>query len=130
MKKSMFLTVAIAIVVIGSILLTSCDKKTTVAPDHGGAMVTMTYTPNPATVNTPIEFNFSVMEDNVAKEVTDVTGEMMMGMSNLDPMMVEKTGTGMYMGTYTFTKSDSCKITFNYKHDGTMNMKEFTIFVK
>lgn len=126
----MYHTVAIAIVIIGSVLLTSCDKKTIVDPDHGGAMVTMTYSPNPATVNTPVEFNFSVMEDNVAKEITDVTSEMMMGMTNLSPMTMTKKSTGMYMGTYTFTKSDSCKITFNFMHDGEMNMKEFTIFVK
>ncbi|MFA6571252.1 MAG: hypothetical protein WCT77_08445, partial [Bacteroidota bacterium] len=61
MRRSIFLTVGIAIVVLFTIFLTSCDKKT-VAPDNMDATVTMTYTPNPATVNTPIEFNFAVIE--------------------------------------------------------------------
>lgn len=125
----MFLTVAIAIVVISSILLTSCGKKAT-EPDTMAATVTMTYTPNPATVNTPIDFNFSVMEEMKAVDVTDVTCGMMNGMTNLNPLTLTKTGTGMYMGTATFTTSDSCKVSFKYNHHGTMMMQDFTIFVK
>ncbi len=129
MKKSMFLTVAIAIVVVASVLLTSCGKKAT-EPDTMASTVTMTYTPNPATVNTPITFNFSVMENMAAVDVTEVTTGMMQGMTNMEGMMMSKTGTGMYMGEYTFTKSDSCKITFNYNHHGELMKQEFTIFVK
>jgi hypothetical protein len=130
MKKSMIIIFAVAIAILSSTFFISCDKKTTVAPEHGNTMVTMTYSPNPIVVNTPIEFNFSVMEDNTAKDVTDFTCELMMGSTNLNPMTLTKTGTGMYMGSYTFAMADSCKITFNFMHDGEMNMKDFMIQVK
>ncbi len=128
MKKSIYITVTFAIVIFASVLLTSCGKKAT--EPTMDATVTMTYSPNPATVSTPTTFNFSVMENMVAVDVTDVTCGMMQGMNNLNAMTMTKTGTGMFMGTTTFTKSDSCKITFNYNHHGEMMMKDFMIFVK
>lgn len=127
MKKSMFLTFGIAIAIFSSILMTSCDKK--VVDTMGSASVTMTYSPNPATVNTPITFNFSVMESMMAMDVTDFSCGLMQGSTN-NTMTITRTGTGMYMGTYTFTKSDSCKITFNYMHDNGMMMQDWKIFVK
>jgi len=129
MKKSITITAVLTLVIFTISLITSCGKKTT-EPDNMASTVTMTYTPNPATVNTSISFNFSVMENMVAVDVTDVTCAMMMGMTALNPMTVTKTGTGMFMGTATFTKSDSCKITLNYNHHGTMMMQDFMIFVK
>lgn len=123
----MFLTFGIAIAIFSSILMTSCDKK--VVDTMGSASVTMTYSPNPATVNTPITFNFSVMESMMAMDVTDFSCGLMQGSTN-NTMTITRTGTGMYMGTYTFTKSDSCKITFNYMHDNGMMMQDWKIFVK
>jgi hypothetical protein len=129
MKKTLYITSIITVIAVSSLLISSCDKKTTVAPDHN-VMVTMTYSPNPATAKTAIQFNFSVMDNNTAADVTEINCVMMQGSTTLNPMAITRSGTGMYMGSYTFAKTDSCKITFNYNHGGEMMMQDFMIAVK
>ena len=129
MKNTLYTPFAIAIVALTSLFMMSCDKKAAVMPDHD-VMVTMTYAPNPATVDTAIQFSFSVMDMGAATDVSEINCAMMQGATALNAMSITRSDMGMYMGAYTFTKRDTCKITFNYNHGGEMMMQEFMISVK
>jgi uncharacterized lipoprotein NlpE involved in copper resistance len=129
MKKSVFLTFAIATVALCTLFLTSCDKKAATEPMHESD-VTLTYTPNPAVANTTVNFNISVMESGMAADVSDASCEVAQGTTAMTPLTLTRESAGMYKGTYTFPMSGTHKLTFNYKHDGEMMMKEFTVDVK
>lgn len=101
--------------------------------DHGELEVMMTYTPNPATVNTPIEITFEVEEGGEHKAVEEVGCEIEKeGTGNHVEIEIhaDHSEVGHYHGEYTFTEAGEYEVHFNFRHDSEPNEKEFTITVQ
>ena len=126
--------ILILILIFSVTLLSSCDKKST-EPEHEehAAEVELTITPDPATVNTVINFKFEVEENGVHVDVTMVKCEIeKAGTGNHQEMQLtpEQGETGHYMGTWTFTEAGAHEIHFEFMHDGEMLEKQFTLTVQ
>lgn len=112
--------------------VSACGDKN--PADAHATEVVMTYTPNPATVNTAISFEFEVTEDGV--EVTGLAPHVevvMQGMSDHNEMMVEEEAGGHgghYGGTHTFAMAGTYDIHFEFTHDEELADEEFSLTVQ
>lgn len=120
----------ITTLMVSVVLLTffySCDKKTT-EPEEHELEITLKYTPNPATVGTPITFIFEVEENGEHKAVTMYSCEVHMEGSEFE-MELEEEEAGHYKGVHTFTEAGTYEMHFEYMHDDKMDGKEFEVTI-
>jgi hypothetical protein len=126
--------ILIPILIFSVMLLSSCDKKST-EPEHEehAAEVELTITPDPATVNTVINFKFEVEENGEHVDVTMVKCEIeKAGTGNHQEMTLtpEQGETGHYTGTWTFAEAATYEIHFEFMHDGEMSERKFDLTVQ
>ncbi|MCH7612597.1 MAG: FixH family protein [Candidatus Marinimicrobia bacterium] len=125
---------AISILITFALLVTGCGDKNSTENDHHTIEVTMTYIPNPATVNTAISFLFKVEDDDehmsgltphveIIKE--GATGHVEMETSE------DTDEAGHYRGTHTFTETGTYDIHFEFMlDDGDEMDEEFSLTVQ
>lgn len=123
------------VIVALTFLLSNCSDKNTTEPtdEHGELEVTMSYSPNPATVNTPIEITFEVEEGGEHKAVEEFECEIEKegtGHHMEMPLHSDEHETGHYHGEYTFAEAGHYEVHFKFKHDGKANEKKFEIEVQ
>lgn len=124
---------AISILITLALFVVGCGDKNATENDNHTIEVTMTYTPNPATVNTAISFLFEVEDD----------GEHMSGLAPHVEIIKEGTTdheemttsedteeAGHYRGTHTFTEAGAYDIHFEFMHDGDESDEEFSLTVQ
>lgn len=121
-------------VLLGTAFLFAACADTTTAPeeDHS-AEVTMTYSPNPAITNTPIEFTFEVEKEGKHIAVNEIEVEVEKeGTGNHMEMMVmpHPSEVGHYEGSMTFTEAGHYEIHFKFEHDSKSNEKKFELSVQ
>ena len=118
------------IICLAVIVTVACDKKTD--EHHDEIDIEMSYTPNPALVNTEIHIEFepvSTTGDHV--ELSMVTCEIHMegGVDEHELTLVKEATHTHYEGDWTFTASGTHELHFGYMHDDAMIEKEFTIVI-
>ena len=123
--KKQFLTIVILMCSI-VIFTASCGKKEKdVILD-----ITMSYTPNPATKDTTVQFTFDVKDKDKYQAVEMTSCEVIKGSMKMDMPITEKMA-GQYTGQKIFTETGTFEIHFNYMDmNEKMTDKDFSITVQ
>jgi hypothetical protein len=123
-----------AVIATFLVLSVSCDKKATQPEEHGHELeVTLNTTPDPATVNTQIDFLFEVEENGEHVDVTMYSCEIEKeGSGNHMEMEMHASDhdAGHYEGSWTFTEAGTYEVHFGFMHDEEMQEKQFTVDVQ
>lgn len=123
----------IVVMVLLTLSLSSCSDNPAAAEEHGELEITMSYSPDPATVNTPIEITFEVEEGGEHKAVEEFECEIEKegtGHHMEMELHADEHETGHYHGEYTFAEAGHYEVHFKFKHDGEANEKKFEIEVQ
>jgi hypothetical protein len=120
--------------ILMAVLVLACGKKTTEPETHTDEIhAEFSYTPNPATVNTPVELKFEVEHDgehtNVAMASCELEKE---GSGNHVEVTLkaEEGETGHYVGTHTFTSAGSYEVHFGFMFQEANQEEKFSIVVQ
>lgn len=133
MKYNRKKLIYIFILSISIIVITSCDEKAMQPEENHETEVTLTISPDPATVNTLINFLFEVEENGVHVDVTMYSCEVEKeGSSNHMEMEMNPSDhdAGHYEGSWTFTETGPHEVHFEFMHDEEMHEELFTIVVQ
>ncbi|MEI6576339.1 MAG: hypothetical protein WCO63_09200 [Bacteroidota bacterium] len=125
MKKQIF-AIVILIASIG-FAMSSCDKKKSANPMNMD--IQMTYTPNPAKVDSIVTFTFNVTESGMMSNVDTYSCDVVMGASS-DTMTITHMGTGIYNGTRKFNAAGTYEMHFNYMMMGSSGDMHFPCVVQ
>ncbi|MBU2507032.1 MAG: FixH family protein [Bacteroidetes bacterium] len=129
LKKFSSLLVIVAL----TFLSVNCSDNPSSTDKQGELEVTMTYSPNPAVVNTPIEITFEVEEGGEHKAVEEFESEIEKeGTGNHVKMEMNavENEAGHYRGEYTFTGAGHYEVHFKFMYDMLQNEKTFEIEVQ
>jgi hypothetical protein len=132
MKMTQFTRIPFALILMATVpLFVACEEKST-QPEEHILEVQFSYTPDPATANTAIEFLFEVEENGVHTAVTMFSCEVEKeGTGNhLEVMLEEEHGeAGHYGGLHTFSEAATYEVHFEFMHDNEMEQRIFEITV-
>ena len=137
MKKTTLTLISI-ITVFFMTVNQSCDEKTTEEPS--AVDIEFSYTPNPATVNTAISFDFEAVEAGAAHgdhgddhhfELSMVTCEVGShdGGTHQEMTITHNEVEEHYEGTWTFNETGTYELHFGYMYENEMFEKEFEVVV-
>ncbi len=137
MKKSSLALTGIVLIVL-MIVSQACDKKEN--EEQAVVDIEFSYTPNPATVNTAISFDFEAVEAGAAHgdhgddhhfELSMVTCEVGShdGGTHQEMTITHNEVEDHYEGTWTFIEAGTYEIHFGYMYENEMFEKEFEIVV-
>lgn len=121
------------ILILVSALIFSCSDNATEPDHHGEPEVMMSYTPNPATVNTEITFTFEVEEGGEHVAVTMVSCEVEKSGTGIHQEMAiaaEPGEVGHYIAKRTFTEASTYELHFEFMHDNEMAEHPFEIQIQ
>ena len=133
MKKSI-LSIA-TLFLAAAFLFTGCeDKKETVDAHDDAYTLEVSYTPNPATVNTEISFTYKVEDEHNEHVGGLMHTESEFEMTGMGPVEMELTedsaDEGHYLGTATFSMAGEYEVHFEYMHgDESSHMSASTTFI-
>lgn len=118
---------SLALVIIG------CGDKSTGNDHEHSVEVTMSYSPDPATVDTLISFLFEVEENE--EHLSDLTADVEIekeGSTGHVEMAVSEDldEPGHYRGAHTFIETGSYHLHFEFTHEGEEVAEEFPITVQ
>jgi hypothetical protein len=134
MENNNIKLIFILILSISIVVLISCDKKATTPEELGHETeVTLAISPDPATVNTLINFLFEVEEGGEHVDVTMFTCEIEKeGSGNHMEMELHPSDhdAGHYEGSWTFTEMGTYEVHFGFMHDEEMHEEPFTVTVQ
>jgi len=116
-------TILVLLVLSSGVSMISCGTK-----ENHGTDVTMTYSPNPAIVDSTITFNFEVKEDGMMMSVTNFTCEAALG-SNKMPITLTEVSSGLYRGTRKFDSAGTYQMNFNFMHSNAADSRKFNCIV-
>lgn len=118
--------------------LYSCEKKTVVA-EATQVDIEMSYTPNPAVVNTAITFTFEAVEAGADHhddggeehhfELSMVTCEIHHGDHEEEMTLIHHDDDDHYEGEFTFDEAETFELHLSYMYEGETFEKEFVVVV-
>lgn len=118
------------------IVSTSCEKKT----DETNSLIDieMSYSPNPAVVDSVITLTFEAVEAGAAHddsgddhhfELSMVSCEVHGGTSEEEITLTHHEAEGHYEGEWTFTEVGTYELHFGYMYENEMFEKEFEVMI-